>query len=288
MKVEQITVGGALLGEGPLWSAPEQALYWLDIKGGYLHRIANDGGMSSWSAPDLLSCVFLDRRGRLFGAMGRAICEICLEGTGILRAGAEVARLPPLPKHIRFNDGKVAPDGALWVGTMDDEEARADGAWWRVDRSGKVEYLEGGYGVTNGPAFDERQGRTYLTDSAQRTIFVADGWSAEACRRKRVFRAFGDEDGYPDGMTFDASGRLWVAFWDGGCVRAFDPASGGSLLRVSLPASRPTSCVFGGSNLEVLFVTSASVGLHEVSSADGSVFAVTELGASGPPANVFT
>jgi len=203
MKVVQLTPAGALLGEGPLWSSLEQALFWVDIKGRRLHRLDGDGGGASWTAPDLLTCIFLDQRGRLIGAMGRAISELILEDGGILRAGEEIARLPPLSEHTRFNDGKVAPDGALWVGTMDNEEIRSDGAWWRVDRGGQATCLDSGYGVTNGPAFDERLGRTYLTDSAQRTIFIVDGWSPEACRNKRVLRTFHAGDGYPDGMTID-------------------------------------------------------------------------------------
>jgi len=84
--------------------------------------------------------------------------------------------------------------------------------------------------------------------------------SRVGARTKRVFKQFGDGDGYPDGMTVDAEDCLWVAFWDGWCVRRFS-ADGELLGEVAMPVARPTSCAFGGEKLDVLFVTSARIGL---------------------------
>lgn len=264
----------ALLGEGPLWSPGEQALYWVDIKGRRLHRLQADGTRQVWSTPALLSCVVTAKGGGLVGALGRAVCRLELGPPGGELTGSQIARLPDLPDHVRFNDGKVAPDGALWVGTMDDEELRSDGAWWRFGPDGSVAQLDTGYGVTNGPEFDEVSGLGYVTDSARRTIFVIDGWGAEACDRKRPLREFDEAEGYPDGMTLDSEGRLWVAFWDGGCVRALDPITGTTLVQVDLPAARPTSCAFGGPDRGVLYVTSASIGLDAGVRPEGGLFGI--------------
>ena len=77
---------------------------------------------------------------------------------------------------------------------------------------------------------------------------------------RRVFASYGPGDGYPDGMTVDAEDCLWIAFWDGWCVRRYSPA-GDCLAKISLPVQKPTSCAFGGPGLDRLYVTSASIGL---------------------------
>ena len=65
-------------------------------------------------------------------------------------------------------------------------------------------------------------------------------------------------EGFPDGMTIDAEGHLWVALWDGGRVLRVDPTAGRAVDEIRMPVSRPTSCAFGGRDLDELFITSAS------------------------------
>jgi sugar lactone lactonase YvrE len=79
---------------------------------------------------------------------------------------------------------------------------------------------------------------------------------------RRVFLEFGEGDGYPDGMTVDAEGCLWIAFWDGSVIRRYAP-QGDLLETIGMPVTRPTSCTFGGPDLDRLYVTSASIGLDE-------------------------
>ncbi len=277
--VEIIWSGGALLGEGPCWDAANGVLSWVDIKGRQLFQKPSNGRVSVYSAPELLSSVALSNVG-LVGALGSTICHLSLEGDAVKSAGV-LARLQNPPSYLRFNDGKVAPDGAYWVGVMDDEETRQIGAWWRLAPSGEMTEVDTGYDVTNGPAFDHDLGRTYLTDSGARTIYVTEGWDAVSCRRKRVFRKFSETEGYPDGMTVDASGHLWVAFWDGACVRALSPMTGETVLEIHLPAARPTSCEFGGPDHSTLFVTSARIDLAQPSDSDGALFAIHATGIKG-------
>ena len=84
-------------------------------------------------------------------------------------------------------------------------------------------------------------------------------------------------------MTVDAEGCLWIAFWDGWCVRRYSPA-GECLGKLDVPVSKPTSCAFGGPNLDQLYITSASIGLSDPDLADqpqaGGLF-VAAPGVSG-------
>jgi sugar lactone lactonase YvrE len=102
----------------------------------------------------------------------------------------------------------------------------------------------------------------YHNDSARQVTYVFDLAADGIASNRRAFAQFHEGDGYPDGMTIDAEGCLWIAFWDGWCVRRLSP--GGELLQtVEMPVARPTSCAFGGPQLDRLYVTSASIGLDE-------------------------
>ena len=102
----------------------------------------------------------------------------------------------------------------------------------------------------------------YHNDSALQTTyrFVIDS-DGQACARS-IFLKFGDGEGFPDGMTVDSEGCLWIAFWDGWCVRRYSP--GGEWLQtIRMPVARPTSCTFGGRDLDQLYISSASIGLDQ-------------------------
>ncbi len=162
----------------------------------------------------------------------------------------------------RFNDGKVDRAGRFWAGTMDDREEEARGTLYRLDPDLSWSAVDSGYMVTNGPAFSP-DGRTmYNTDSARRLIYAFDVDEDGVVGNRRPFARFKDEDGYPDGMTVDAEACLWVAFWDGWCIRRLSP-DGELLQTVEIPVEHPTSCAFGGPALDRLFVTSARIGLNE-------------------------
>jgi sugar lactone lactonase YvrE len=101
----------------------------------------------------------------------------------------------------------------------------------------------------------------YENDSARQVTYAFDLDDAGNAAGRRVFRQHGKGEGYPDGMTVDADGCLWIAFWDGWCVRRYAP-DGELLQTVEVPVQRPTACAFGGENLTTLFVTSARRGIE--------------------------
>jgi sugar lactone lactonase YvrE len=145
---------------------------------------------------------------------------------------------------------------------MDNAEKENSGSLYRLDPDLSWSKADSGYHVTNGPAFDPPRRRMYHTDSAPRTIYVFDLAESGELSQKRVFMQFGEDDGHPDGMTVDGEGNLWVCFWDGWCIRRISP-DGEVIEKVEMPVQRPTSCCFGGPNLDLLYVTSASRDLGE-------------------------
>lgn len=241
----------AILGEGPVWVAREQALYWVDIAERRVFRWSEADGPRTIAIAQHV-CSLLPRTNGGFVGGGY---------DGLVSIGADFAieivgkPEPDLPRN-RFNDGKIDRAGRLWAGTMDRTEQEASGSLYRVDANLGWHRIDSGYHVTNGPAFSV-DGRTmYHTDSARQTVYAFDLADNGAASNRRVHLQFGEGDGYPDGMTVDAEGCLWIAFWDGWCVRRFSP-EGERLTELAVPAQRPTSVAFGGAELDQLFITSA-------------------------------
>jgi sugar lactone lactonase YvrE len=276
----------ALLGEGPVWVEREAALYWLDIQTPRIWQWRPGDGETRWWTPPWRISAIAPRAGRGFIAATEA-------GFALIDPQRSDYRLIDNPEADlpgnRFNDGKLDRAGRFWAGTMDDAEEAATGALYRLDRDLSWNRIASGYRVTNGPAFAPDGRIMYHSDSALQIVyrFLLDE-SGEP-QQRTVFLQFGGDDGYPDGMTVDAEGCLWIAFWDGWSLRRFSP-EGEVLHRLPLPVQRPTSCAFGGDGLRRLYITSARIGLSEQALADqplaGAVFAATP-GVGGLPDILF-
>src|SRR5687768_17175251 len=269
----------AVLGEGPVWVEREAALFWLDINGLKVFRLDSKGELHSWPTPFRIGSLAPRARGGFIAGTERGIALVNLdEGSFEIEIDPEAA----LPGN-RFNDGKLDRSGRFWAGTMDDEERQASGALYRVDPDLSWTAVDRGYLVTNGPAFSPDGSIMYQNDSARQVTYVFDLDGDGNASSKRTFLQFGKGDGFPDGMTVDSDGCLWIAFWDGWCVRRFS-REGERLGTIRMPVSRPTSCVFGGAGLDQLYVTSASIGLDdgalEMQPNAGGLF-MLELGVRG-------
>jgi sugar lactone lactonase YvrE len=249
-EVECIAGVHAVLGEGPVWVVRENALYWVDIVGGKLFRFAD--GRTEVLEPGQTLCSIAPRAsGGFIGGSIDGLVAISGELVVSLLANPEAELTGN-----RFNDGKVDRSGRFWAGTMDRTETTARGSLYRLDTDLQCTRIDSGYTVTNGPAFSI-DGRTlYHTDSGRQTIYAFELDAAGNAANRRVLARFGEGQGYPDGMTVDADDCLWVAFWDGWCVRRLSPA-GELLQEIAMPVQRPTSCAFGGEALDQLFITSA-------------------------------
>lgn len=277
---------GALLGEGPVWDPRDGALWFVDIEKPAIHRYRlADGDRRSWTPPFRVTALW-PRTGGGFVAHSER---------GFLFADPEAGRYdlfhetePHLPVN-RSNDGKIDPAGRFWSGTMDDEKRQDTGSLYCLHPDRRVVCVDEGYRITNGPAFSP-DGRTmYHTDTFRRTVYAFDVSDDGTASNRRVFLAFGGETrGNPDGMNVDAEGCLWIAFWDGWCVRRYAP-DGALMVERAIPAAQVTSLVFAGERLDRMFVTSAAVDLDKAGehALAGALFEVEAPGVTGVPLPMF-
>lgn len=280
---------GALLGEGPLWSPAQQSLYWVDILGNSLHRWTPvTQTRRSWEFDDNI-CAVAERRhdDGLIVTLRRGFALFDPERGELTRL------LEPEPelRGNRFNDGKCDATGRFWAGSMDFDCTAPTGSLYRYDPDGRCTRIDGGYAVSNGPAFS-RDGRTlYHTDTNAGVIhaYPLDPASG-AVGERRVFARFDTARGYPDGMTTDSEGNLWVALFGGGQVVRLDP-QGQVVARIPLPCSDVTSCAFGGPDFATLYITTARYYLDPARLAAqplaGGLFAVEIPGVCGSPPGQF-
>jgi sugar lactone lactonase YvrE len=248
----------ANVGEGPVWVQREAALYWVDNKGRKVFRRDEGGDVRTYDTPFEIGCLAPRVNGGFIAGTDR----------GLAALDPEAGRYDPIENPEadipgnRFNDGKTDRWGRFWSGTMDNAEKAATGSLYRFDADLSWMRMDSGYRVTNGPAFDRARGRMYHTDSGAKTIYAFDLTQSGTLSGRRTFVQFDEKDGSPDGMTVDSEGYLWVCFWDGWCLRRLSP-DGHIVERIAMPVQRPTSCAFGGPDLDRLYVTSARKGFDQ-------------------------
>lgn len=258
------------LGEGLLWSSRENAVYWVDIIGQKLHRVSlRDSSTRTWDMPEKVGWV-VERREKpgFIAGMQSGFVELTLDPFAIHHIADPEPHLP----GNRMNDCCVDQHGRIWAGTMDVAIEQVTGSLYRLEPSREVTKLDSDYFITNGPAFGPRHDCVYHTDTGRSVIYRFDLDASGTPVNKREFIRFPEEWGFPDGMTVDAEGFLWVAHWGGSCVSRFTP-EGKRERWIELPASQITNVVFAGDNLDRMFVTSAADGKPDEPLA-GSLFEV--------------
>ena len=243
----------ARLGEGAIWDTRAQMLWWVDITSRELHRFDPATTRDHvWAMPSTIGTVVPRARGGVVVALKNIIAAFDPE-TATLTTLAGIDQ----PDQ-RFNDGKCDPAGRLWVGTIDFNETPNVAALYRLDERGINSQIPG-ITISNGIVWS-RDGRTcWYIDTPTRRVdaFDYDVTSGRLSNRRPAV-IFPAGDFYPDGMSIDANGHLWVAMWGGGCVLHCDPVSGRILGRIDVPGARNiTSCAFGGTNLDTLYITSS-------------------------------
>lgn len=242
------------LGEGPIWDDAQNVLFWVDIKAPALHRYDPvSKAHNEWQWPEVISCCGLTQSGGLVVG-GRSGLWMFDPATG---AKSLAFPIPELPADLRTNDGKVGPDGAFWISTMQDINDRGPvGVLMRIACDGDVRVMETGLTTANGLEWSV-DGRTlYMADTRTLGIDCYD-YNPEtiSLTNRRRFITLGEGQGKPDGAATDVDGNYLIAGIYAGAVHSYTPA-GKHLQTVTIPAEMVTMPCFGGADLKTVFVTS--------------------------------
>jgi sugar lactone lactonase YvrE len=262
-QVEHILAVNNTVGEGPVWSLEEQALYWVDIEKNNFSRLSpTTGKYEVFDVGVPIGILAFRASGGLVLATKKGFAFWDPQTQGLRFIADPEADKP----HTCFNDGAVDCQGRFWAGTRCDVPEMGnipEGCLYRLDPDGSVHTMETGIIVSNGLGWSPDNTIMYFTDSPPRMIYAYDFDPATgAIENRRPFIHTPDEDGVPDGLAVDSEGCIWSARWDGWKITRYDP-SGKVEREIQLPVQKPTSCAFGGAHLDELYITSASTGLSE-------------------------
>ncbi len=259
MQAELILNAKATLGEGPAWDSKTQTLYWVDI----LEKRIYAGTQILAQLDDVIGCLAPRKNGHLIlslsGAEGRL---------GFADLEPDTAQLTVLTtldeiQTNRVNDGKCDPAGRFLAGTMDMNEKDPNGALYSFDGK-QVTRLLDGITISNGLAWSVDHKIFYYIDTPTRAVKAFDyDLATGQIENPRVAVYIPESLGWPDGMTSDTDDNLWIAIWGGAQMTKWNPRTGKLLEHIPVPALHTSSCVFGGKDMNELYVTSARVGMSE-------------------------
>lgn len=294
MEIRVFAPNYCLLGENPLWDCTEQRLYWLDNMGGRIFRSDAAGGdLRIWKMPAMVGAMALRAGGGALITLTRGVYLFDFESGELCQILADVA--PGSQTH--FNDGKVDRQGRFVTGTLELATKEASGALYRVDTDLSVHRLCGDIGITNGPCFSP-DGRTfYCADSSRDAIYRFDYDPTDgSIGARKDFVSFSNDKGengrgQPDGATVDEEGFLWTVAVYAGELRRYSP-EGDLDRRIRLPLLKATSVIFGGPEMDILFLTTMEkpdlpFDLPEDGPLAGCVLAISGLGVRGIPETRF-
>jgi sugar lactone lactonase YvrE len=258
MDVDCIANGRDVLGEGPCWVAPEARLYWFDIKQARLSWIEPASGRrGGWTLDVRASAATACAFGGLIAATEAGLAHIDT-ATGALRMVQPVELGP----GFRSNDGKIDPAGRFWWSRMDDGGGERPGSVYRTDPDGSTRRVLEGIHIPNTLACSPDARTLYVADSKQGVLNAHAVGPDGALGEARPFADACGGEATPDGSAVDAEGYLWNAQWGGWRIVRYAPDGGVDRI-LQMPVCQPTSCAFGGPDLDVLFITSAREGLSE-------------------------
>ncbi|MCK3685847.1 SMP-30/gluconolactonase/LRE family protein [Maribellus sp. YY47] len=254
-EVELVIDSKSELGEGAIWNYRTGDLMWVNIKGKILNFYNPETGFNKeMLTGQMVGTVVPTESGKVLVALQNGIYSLDPEtGSKTLLADPEADK----PDN-RFNDGKCDPAGRLWAGTMSLVGAKQAGALYRFDPDTSVHKMVDGVGTSNGIVWSADKTRMYYIDTPTRKVmgYDYDNETGDISNPK-VAVEIPDGAGYPDGMTIDADGNLWVALWGGSAVGCFNPETGELIRKIEVPAKNVTSCAFGGNDLGTLYITTA-------------------------------
>jgi len=256
IKAELLYKTDALLGEGAIWNADNQKLYWVDINANKAH-IYNPATKTNktFEAPSQVGTIV---------PVDETEAMLALRD-GIYVLNTDNGNIDPYmlvdhnEKNVRFNDGKADPSGRLWVGTLDLDFAKPIGRLYMFDKIGNIVEQELAVTISNGITWNKAKDKMYYIDTPTQIIASFDYDNATGkISNQNIVASIDKKFGSPDGMTIDENGNLWVGMWNGNAVLCFDSVTGEILHKIDVPAHNVTSCAFGGEDLNTLYITTSS------------------------------
>jgi sugar lactone lactonase YvrE len=252
------------LGEGPVWDARTDTLFWLDVLAGVVHRYdPADGSTTETSVGQEVGALVPRSSGGHALAVRDGFATLDEHGTVSMLSEVEAGD----PAN-RMNDGKCDRAGRFWASTMAFDASPDRGSLYRLSPDGDVDQVLTGLTIGNGLAWTADDRTFFFIDTMTRGVdaFDLDLATGTIDNKRQVVR-IPEEDGLPDGMCIDAEGALWVALYSGGAVRRYSP-DGELLAVVRLPVPNPTCCTFGGPDLRELYITTAWAGMSDAERAE--------------------
>ena len=251
----------SILGQRPIWDWRHDKLLWIDIhENKIIETDQNVQEENYYLIPEGVTNILLqDNENYLMSSFD-----------SLFSLHSSISKKQLLTKinlkknNDRINDADIDINGQVWISTMDTQQQSDTGMIIGYNSNFDPIFQDGSYIISNGPIFDYERNIGYVTDSIKRIIysFSINDVSSNGFQKK-IFLSLNNVDGNPDGMAVDKSGNLWVAMWGSGKVCCFDKNSNLKLI-LQLPVSKVTSCTFGGTNLNELYITTASVGLNDI------------------------
>nr|WP_315465733.1 SMP-30/gluconolactonase/LRE family protein [uncultured Rhodoferax sp.] len=282
------------VGESPVWSVSEQALYWVDIEGRCIHR--QDWATrtrKTWRLQERVGCIALSTQGTVIAAMESGVFEVTLLEAPDVQF-TRLASVEHPENDMRFNDGRCDAKGRFWISTMVRQMALSSkaGGIYCLDERGLQGPVMKGFITANGMAFSPDSKTAYLSDShpSEQMIYKhAFDLDQGTWGPAQALVDMKPLPGRPDGAAVDTQGCYWICGNDAGQVHRFS-RHGDLLESIRLPMSKPAMCAFGGPDLRHLFITSIQPATPVAgfdAALDGAVL-VVEPGAQGMAEPLFS
>jgi len=250
------------LGEGSIWNSQTGELYFIDIEGKKLYTYKDaTKKMSIYDVGERIGTVVPTHdSSTVIIPLQNGIFEFDLKSKEkTLLSYPEKNRL-----QNRMNDGKCDPIGRLYVGSMHLKQIEGKASLFKIDHDGSFETMIEKVTISNGIAWSLNEEKMYYIDTptGQVQAFDYDRTTGRIMNGKPII-TIPESMGFPDGMTIDSEGMLWIALWNGNAVTRWNPDNGELISKIEVPAHNVSSCAFGGENLETLYITSARVDMTD-------------------------
>lgn len=255
LPVREVLAADSLLGEGVLWDAAREIIWFVDIKRHRLwHYDPSTGSNAFTQAPEQIGWAIPAEGGLLLCGLKDGLYTFDPEAGRFDKLGP----VPSEPATNRLNDACTDPWGRVWFGSMDDSEGKASGRFYVFDRGEIRPAGPSGIAITNGPAVNAQGDRIYFTDTTAQKIMVAD-LSPAGVGEARLFVDTGAlfPNAYPDGPVVDAENHVWTGLYHGSRVARFSP-DGTLVATIAMPARDITKMAFGGAGFSTGYVTTAT------------------------------